>query len=70
LIWQARSPIAAPERLMFRSRLEAAMADAIEAKLLEAAENPCEVTAAEVCSDRAMARLAIRRTLEACGYLT
>ena len=46
------------------------MADAIEAKLLEAAENPCEVTAAEVCSDRAMARLAIRRTLEACGYLT
>ena len=49
---QARSPIAEPERLMFRSRLEAAMADAIEEKLLEAPATACEATAGEVCSDR------------------
>ena len=70
LIWQARSPIAEPERLLFRSHLEATMAEAVEAKLLEAAATACEVAAGEVCSDRAMARVAIRRTLEACGYLT
>ena len=46
------------------------MAEVIEAKLREAAATACEVTAGEVCSDRAMARVAIRRTLETCGYLT
>jgi transposase InsO family protein len=70
LIWQARMPIEAPERLLFRSRLEAEMAEAIEAKLLEAAVAACEMTTGEVWSDRAMARLAIRRSLEVCGYLT
>jgi transposase InsO family protein len=70
LIWQARMPIEVSERLLFRSRLEAAMAEVNEAKLFETAEVACEMTTGEVWSDRAMARLAIRRSLEAGGYLT
>jgi transposase InsO family protein len=64
LIWQARTPIEEPERSLFQSRMQEML---IEAKCREAA---CESVTSEVWSERAMARLAIRRTLERCGYLT
>lgn len=64
LIWQARTPIEEPERQAFRSHLQDEL---VEAKLRDGA---CELICGDVWSDRAMARLAIRRTLETCGYLT
>jgi transposase InsO family protein len=67
LIWQARTPIAEPERGLFRSRVRDALAEAVEANGRDGA---CESTAGKVWSERAMARVAIRRTLETCGYLT
>jgi transposase InsO family protein len=67
LIWFARTPITEPERLLFRSRSEDEL---VEVKLREAAAGACEMTSGDVWSERAMARVAIRRTLETCGYLT
>jgi transposase InsO family protein len=67
LIWFARTPIEAPERDLFRSRLHDELA---ETKLREAVAGACEMTTGDVWSERAMARVAIRRTLESCGYLT
>jgi putative transposase len=67
LIWQARTPIDDAERHAFRSRLQDELA---EAKLRELGVGACEMPGGDVWSERAMARVAIRRTLEACGYLT
>jgi transposase InsO family protein len=67
LIWQARTTIDDAERHAFRSRLQDELS---EAKLRELRAGACEVTLGDVWSERAMARVAIRRTLETCGYLT
>jgi hypothetical protein len=64
LIWQARLPIEERERLLFQMRLQH------ELEKEKCAAETCEGKGGEVWSDRAMARLAIRRTLETCGYLT
>jgi transposase InsO family protein len=63
-IWQSRTPIEGPERELFGSRLRKALAEE------KNCDSACEATAGEVWSERAMARVAIRRTLETCGYLT
>jgi transposase InsO family protein len=67
LIWFARTPIEEPERDLFRSSLQD---EWVETKLREADAGACEMTSGDVWSERAMARVAIRRTLETCGYLT
>ena len=62
-LWQHRTTISLTERNAFAACVSARLADEKERV------SACEERANEVWSERAMARMAIRRALEECGYL-
>ena len=61
-LWSMRRPLAPGERAAFRAAVEAGNAR-------QAGAGPCAGEAADVWSERAMARDAVRLALEECGYL-
>jgi transposase InsO family protein len=62
-LWSVRRPITAAERAAFRASVEALR------NVAQTGATPCAGGAADVMSERAMARDAIRLALERCGYL-
>src|SRR5262249_9443921 len=62
-VWSARSPISDAERQAFAARVSACRSAA------DRDAGPCETNAEAVPSEAEMARAAIRRALEQCGYL-